>query len=97
MNIPQRAEQATEIRLDTLHRQRSEEIAKVIVPVVRHDDDYLVAVSKGGDELGYISAAATVFEDGDFVPDSFGVGSDVYAFDGDECFFVEGVGVVIAT
>ncbi len=57
---------------------------EVIVLVVRHDDYYLVLMSKRGDELGDMSAASAILHDGQLVAYSFWAGGHIYALYSDE-------------
>ena len=87
VNIPQRSKQAPKVCLDPTHRQRLVKIPKIVIAVIRHDNDNLVAMSKSSYELRDMSTTTTVIQDGNLIANAFWVGSYVYAFYRDEDFF----------
>lgn len=51
MDVPESSEKATEIGPYTIHRDRPEEVSKVIVPHVGKNNDDLIEIAKGCNKL----------------------------------------------
>ena len=88
MDISQGSKQASEVRLDSRHRQIPEIISKIVVSMIWHDSDNLVTVSECSDKLRDMSATAAVFKNGYLIANAFRIGSYVYALDGDKDFWL---------
>ena len=86
MHVSERTQHTSKIRFQPTHGQCFVVVAKILVPVVRHDSNDLVIMSESSNELRDVSTPKTVFQDGDFIAYSFRIAGHIYALDCNDDF-----------